>query len=79
MNLRQLGSNKTEVTFTDGTTVFFSYETPVAFRDTEGNYYRTEKFYSVTTSKHINQWLASKGDPCFDVVPQASINERAVA
>ena len=42
MKLRQLGSNKTEVEFTDGTTVFFSYETPVALQDADGNYFKTE-------------------------------------
>ena len=54
MKLRQLGSNKTEVEFTDGTTVFFSYETPVALQDADGNYFKTEDFWSVTTSKPVS-------------------------
>jgi hypothetical protein len=79
MKLKQLGSNKTEVEFTDGTTVFFSYETPVALQDTHGNYFRTEEFWSVTTSKHINQWLKSRGADYCDTLTQDSINGRAVA
>ena len=39
-----------------GATVLFSYETPVACRSLN-NYYRTDKKWSVTTSKHINKWL----------------------
>ena len=79
MQLRQLGSNKTEVEFTDGTTVFFSYSTPVALQDAQGNYFRTEDFWSVTTSKHINQWLKSKGADYCDTLTQDSINARATA
>ena len=70
MQLRQLGSNKTEVEFTDGTTVFFSYETPVALQTPEGHNFKTEDFWSVTTSKHINQWLKNT------VVP--SVNSTSV-
>ena len=71
------GSNKTEVEFTDGTTVFFSYETPVALQDADGNYFKTEDFWSVTTSKHINQWLKSRGADYCDTLTQDSINARA--
>ena len=79
MNLRPLGSNKTEVEFADGTTVFFSYETPVALQTAEGHYFRTEDFWSVTTSKHINQWLKSRGADYCDTLTQDSINARATA
>lgn len=60
MKLRQLGSNKTELTLNDGRKVLFSYETPVAYTELtpEGRmFYKTSTFYSVTTSKHINSWL----------------------
>jgi len=77
MKLRPLGSNKTEVELTDGTTVFFSYETPVALQDTHGNYFRTTDFWSVTTSKHINQWLKSRGAGYCDTLTQDNINARA--
>jgi hypothetical protein len=38
--------------------ILFSYKTPVAIYD-KGNltYYRTDKKWSVTTSRHINKWL----------------------
>jgi len=58
MKIKNLGSNKTEVV-TGKWTVFFSYRTPVAaFHQTDG-YFRTTEKFSVTTSKHINQWLES--------------------
>ncbi len=44
MNLRPVGSNKTEVEFADGTTVFFSYETPVALQKSKRHYFRAEDF-----------------------------------
>lgn len=74
MKLRQLGSNKTEVEFSDGITVLFSYETPVAMQDANGYFFKTEDFWSVTTSKHINQWLKSKGADSCDTLTQSYIN-----
>ena len=79
MKLKQIGSNKTEVEFTDGTTVFFSYETPVALQTAEGHYFTTEDFWSVTTSKHINQWLKSRGAGHSDTLTQDSLNARGTA
>lgn len=38
------------------TRVLFSYETPVAAVNRDG-YFRTEEFFSVTTSQHINKWF----------------------
>lgn len=57
MNLKQLGSNQTQLTLNNGTEVFFSYETPVAAYVEGEGYLRTSKKWSVTTSKHINRWL----------------------
>ena len=74
MKLRQLGSNKTEVEFSDGITVLFSYETPVAMQDANGYFFKTEDFWSVTTSRHINQWLKSKGADYCDTLTQSYIN-----
>lgn len=56
MKLRKLGPNKTEITFGNWT-VFFSYNTPVAACDNGSGFYKTDEKFSVTTSKHINQWL----------------------
>ena len=56
MNLTPLGTNRTQLDLADGTTVFFSYQTPVACL-TDNGYYRTSKKWSVTTTRHINAWL----------------------
>ena len=56
MKLYQKGSNMTELDL-GFAQVFFSYETPVAARLTDGSLVRTERWYSATTSKHINKWL----------------------
>ena len=56
MKLTQVASNSTQITFDNGTQVFFSYETPVAAK-VAGEHYRTSTKFSRTTSKHINNWL----------------------
>ena len=58
MKLRQIKSNVTELTL-DDTTIMFSYETPVAGYDDLGAF-RTDRKYSVTTSRQINQYLGGK-------------------
>ena len=57
MKLTPIAANQNEVSFNNGTQVFFSYKTPVAAYLPEKGYVRTEKFWSVTTSRHINKWL----------------------
>jgi len=58
MNLNPIGSNQTEIE-TIKYRILFSYKTPVALFDkVQRAYYKTDTFYSVTTSKHINRWLA---------------------
>tara|TARA_Y200000002_G_scaffold367668_1_gene359947 strand:+ start:535 stop:765 length:231 start_codon:yes stop_codon:yes gene_type:complete len=56
MQLRKLGNNQTQIDYANGTSVLFSYETPVASL-TENGYYKTSKKWSATTSRHINKWL----------------------
>ena len=57
MDIKNVGSNMTEVRF-NGNQVLFSYSTPVAAWDNErGEVVRTDKFWSRTTSRHINKWL----------------------
>jgi hypothetical protein len=56
MNLKPLASNKTELTLEDGTQVLFSYETPVACW-INGEFFKTSKKWSNTTSRHINSWV----------------------
>ena len=59
MKLKQIGSNMTELTV-NGTSILFSYETPVAGYDSQGAF-RTDQHYSSTTTKHINKYLGGKG------------------
>lgn len=56
MKIRPAGSNMTEVEI-DGVTVLVSYSTPVAAFVPGQGVLRTEKFFSQTTSKHINRWI----------------------
>lgn len=57
MNLTPLRANMTEID-TPKYRVLFSYRTPVAYYDySDHKYVKTEKYWSRTTSKHINQWL----------------------
>ena len=58
MKLRNIGSNMTELEI-NGTSILFSYETPVAGWDNKGAF-RTDTRYSSTTSKHINKYLGGK-------------------
>ncbi len=57
MKLTPIAANQNEVSFNNGTQIFFSYKTPVAADLPEKGYVRTSKFWSVTTSRHINKWL----------------------
>ena len=57
MKLNPIAANQNEVVLNNGDTIFFSYKTPVAAYLPEKGYVRTEKFWSVTTSRHINKWL----------------------
>jgi len=63
IQIRQAGSNRTELRAGD-TRILFSYDTPVAGFSPEYGYFKTETFHSVTTSRHVNQWLKGEGkDP----------------
>jgi len=60
MNLNPIKVNMTELDLGNGTRVLFSYRTPVAARilTPKGmEYHVTDRFYSVTTSRHINNWM----------------------
>ncbi len=56
MKVKNVGSNMTELQLNNGTSVLFSYETPVAAGTVDG-WFKTEQWYSTTTTKHINKWL----------------------
>lgn len=75
MKLKPQGANQTTLELSDGTVIFFSYQTPVAAFIPGRGYMRTEKVWSRTTSKHIGQWLRREG--CVDerVVEQAFLDQ----
>lgn len=58
MKLKQIASNMTEVETVDGKLILYSYSTPVAAFEPGEGYSKTSKKWSVTTSRHINKWLA---------------------
>ena len=58
-----------------GTVLLYSYETPIAGEDHNGKF-RTDKFYSKTTSAHINKWLGGK--TVGKIIPQDVIYQKAV-
>ena len=72
MNIKQVGSNQTELHLDNGNIVFFSYETPVAAYTETLGYIKTDKRYSVTTTKHVNKWAGHHM-----TVPQATIDNIA--
>ena len=58
MKLHSYATNRTVLIFNNGTTeVFFSYETPVAGYSDKLGYVKTDKWYSSTTTRHINRYL----------------------
>ncbi len=78
MRLTPIGSNKTQVTFdlsSGPMDILFSYKTPVAARLPSGRFLRTKQKYSITTTKHINQWLKANNAVNIDAVPQSRIEE----
>lgn len=61
MILNPIAANQNEVEKSDGTTIFYSYKTPVAvFVPGKGALVTSTK-YSVTTSKHINRAVSRWG------------------
>ena len=59
MQLTPIASNMTEVE-TSEARILFSYRTPVAAYVYGVGYIKTDKFWSVTTSRHINKWIGGK-------------------
>ena len=64
MKLIPIKANMTELQVND-MLILFSYQTPVAVIFPQGHAYTTEKKWSRTTTRHINQWLVSQ--PTFHV------------
>ena len=76
MRIKNIGSNQTVVVskLPNGRTleVLFSYETPVAVRRPTVDY-KTERKWSVTTSKHINKFLP-QCQSRVQIVPQEDLD-----
>ena len=62
MQLTPIASNMTEVE-TSEARVLFSYRTPVAAFVFGEGFVRTDKYWSVTTSRHINKWIGNSDRP----------------
>jgi hypothetical protein len=75
MKVTQVTVTSTQISLADGTEVLFSYSTPVAALVPGKGWIRTEQFYSVTTSKHINRWLAENCGGEVATVPQWEVDQ----
>jgi len=69
MKLHRISATETEL-HRGNDVVFFSYDTPVAYFLSGVGYFRTDKTFSQSTSKHICKWL--RGFKA-EVVPQATV------
>ncbi len=74
MELKKIGSNVRQGTTAKGAQVLVSYDTPVAAMLPDHTYIRTERKWSVTTSRHINKWL---GGATAKEVPQQVLYDLA--
>ena len=72
MQLTPIASNMTEVE-TSEARILFSYRTPVAAYVFGRGYVKTDKFWSVTTSRHINKWIGT-GSRTTDEVAQTYLD-----
>ena len=77
MRLTPIGTNQTEIETADAR-IFFSYKTPVAAYIFGEGFVRSENFFSVTTSRHINKWIGvcSRTDD-IKRVPQSRLDNLA--
>jgi hypothetical protein len=73
VKLKIISNNATKVII-DKVTLYFSYETCVAFSSPEGRF-KTEKKYSQTTSKHLGLFGAKEFTPCSDEVFNSLLEE----
>lgn len=72
MKLSRIGYNQTLVVLNNDVEIFFSYDTPVAGRSADLEYFKTDTFYSKTTSRHINKYLDTINN--VSVIPQEVID-----
>ena len=69
MQLTPIAPNQTEIE-TSQARILFSYRTPVAAYIFGEGFVKTEQYWSVTTSKHINKWGARDGKK----IPQSRLD-----
>ena len=70
MKLTPIAANRNIISYNDGTEVFFSYSTPVAGYSKKLGYIQTNRWYSSTTTRHINMYLNEYCDvPNPDSIP----------
>ena len=76
MQLTPIASNMTEIE-TSEARILFSYRTPVAAYIFGEGFVKTDQFWSVTTSRHINKWLKDGHEdlPEFKEIPQERLNK----
>ena len=76
MKLHSYATNRTVLIFNNGTTeIFFSYETPVAGYSDKLGYLKTKKWYSSTTTRHINKYLSGVLPENITTVDQSVIDD----
>lgn len=68
MKLKPLASNLTELEL-ENVTIYFSYKTPVAGCDANGDFFRSSAYYSPTTTKHIKKALGRFYDGAYEMTP----------
>jgi len=77
MKLTRQGKTSATVITVGESKILYSYSTPVAAFVPGRGYLRTDRFYSVTTSRHINKWIEGwtgmAGNEC-TTVPQSEID-----
>ena len=59
MKVSQIGKQNAYIIEHNGHRVLQSYDTIVALQAPSGKYYKTDRFWSVTTSKHINKFVSA--------------------
>ena len=72
LKIMKYGSNHVVIHLNNDTEILFSYTTPVAGYTKELGWFRTDKKWSKTTSKHINQYL--EGLTTVKKIPQEQID-----
>jgi hypothetical protein len=59
MKVTRIGKQNAHILEGNGYRVLQSYNTIVALQAPSGKYYKTDRYWSVTTSKHINKFVSA--------------------